>query len=92
MMPIMGVCTFDEAYKNAMGSTVFFLMGTFAFTVALDATTLPTRIAAFVLKWSGTNTNKMLLGFMCATAFLSFSCPTWPHAACSFPLASACSS
>lgn len=72
MMPIMGVCTFDEAYKNAMGSTVFFLMGTFAFTVALDATTLPTRIAAFVLKWSGTNTNKMLLGFMCATAFLSF--------------------
>lgn len=72
MMPIMGACTFDEAYKNAMGSTVFFLMGTFAFTVALDATTLPTRIAAFVLKWSGTNTNKMLLGFMCATAFLSF--------------------
>ncbi|WP_417142800.1 SLC13 family permease [Raoultibacter massiliensis] len=72
MMPIMGVCTFDEAYANAMGSTVFFLMGAFAFTVALDATTIPTRIAAFVLRWSGTDTNKMLLGFMCATAFLSF--------------------
>lgn len=72
MMPIMGVCSFDEAYSNAMGSTVFFLMGTFAFTVALDATTIPTRIAAFVLRRSGTDTNKMLLGFMCATAFLSF--------------------
>lgn len=72
MMPIMGVCSFEDAYANAMGSTVFFLMGTFAFTVALDATTIPTRIAAFVLRWSGTNTNKMLLGFMCATAFLSF--------------------
>ena len=72
LMPIMGVCSFDEAYSNAMGSTVFFLMGTFAFTVALDATTIPTRIASFVLHWSGTNTNKMLLGFMCATAFLSF--------------------
>ncbi|MDO4290871.1 MAG: SLC13 family permease [Eggerthellaceae bacterium] len=72
LMPIMGVCSFDEAYSNAMGSTVFFLMGTFAFTVALDATSIPTRIAAFVLRWSGTNTNKMLLGFMCATAFLSF--------------------
>ncbi len=72
LMPLTGVCTFDEAYKNAMGSTVFFLMGTFAFTVALDATSIPTRIAGFVLGWSGTNTNKMLFGFMCATAFLSF--------------------
>lgn len=72
LMPITGVCSFDEAYSNAMGSTVFFLMGTFAFTVALDATTIPTRIASFVLRWSGTDTNKMLLGFMCATAFLSF--------------------
>lgn len=72
MMPITGVCSFNDAYQNAMGSTVFFLMGTFAFTVALDATSIPTRIAAFVLRWSGTNTNKMLLGFMCATAFLSF--------------------
>lgn len=71
MMPIMGVCSFDDAYKNAMGSTVWFLMGTFAFTVALDATTIPTRIAAFVLKWSGTNSSKMLLGFMIATAILS---------------------
>lgn len=72
MMPLMGACSFEEAYANAIGSTVFFLMGTFAFTVALDATSIPTRIAARVLKWSGTNTNKMLLGFMCATAFLSF--------------------
>lgn len=72
LMPIMGVCSFSDAYANAMGSTVFFLMGTFAFTVALDATTIPSRMAAFVLRWSGTNTNKMLFGFMCATAFLSF--------------------
>lgn len=72
LMPIMGVCSFSDAYSNAMGSTVFFLMGTFAFTVALDATSIPSRIAAYVLKWSGTNTSKMLLGFMAATAFLSF--------------------
>ena len=72
LMPIMGVCSFADAYSNAMGSTVFFLMGTFAFTVALDATSIPSRMAAFVLRWSGTNTNKMLLGFMFATAFLSF--------------------
>lgn len=72
LMPITGVCSFDDAYANAIGSTVFFLMGTFAFTVALDATTIPSRIAAFVLRWSGTNTNKMLFGFMLATSFLSF--------------------
>lgn len=72
LMPLTGVCSFEAAYANAMGSTVFFLMGTFAFTVALDATTVPTRIAARVLGWSGTSTPKMLLGFMAATAFLSF--------------------
>ncbi|MCI8468556.1 MAG: hypothetical protein HFJ75_03530 [Eggerthellaceae bacterium] len=72
LMPLTGVCSFEEAYANAMGGTVFFLMGTFAFTVALDATTVPTRIAAWVLRWSGTSTPKMLLGFMAATAFLSF--------------------
>ncbi len=72
MMPLTGVCSFADAYANSMGATVFFLMGTFAFTVALDATTIPTRMAAFVLRWSGTDTNKMLLGFMAATAFLSF--------------------
>ena len=49
LMPVTGVCSFEAAYANAMGSTVFFLMGTFAFTVALDATTVPTRIAARVL-------------------------------------------
>ena len=72
LMPLTGVCSFEAAYANAMGSTVFFLMGTFAFTVALDATTVPTRIAAWVLRWSGTSTPKMLFGFMAATAFLSF--------------------
>ena len=70
-MPIAGVCTFDEAYTNTVNSTVFFLMGTFAFTVVLDATTIPTRIANAVLNWSGTSSNKMMLGFMAATAALS---------------------
>ena len=70
-MPITGVGTFDEAYTNTVNSTVFFLMGTFAFTVVLDATTIPTRIANAVLGWSGTSSNKMMLGFMAATALLS---------------------
>lgn len=70
-MPIVGVCTFDEAYTHTVNSTVFFLMGTFAFTVVLDATTIPTRIANAVLHWSGTSSNKMMLGFMAATATLS---------------------
>lgn len=70
-MPLTGVCTFDEAYANSVNSTVFFLMGTFAFTVVLDATTIPTRIVNVVLNWSGTSSNKMMLGFMGATAFLS---------------------
>lgn len=71
LMPIMGVCSFADAYANSIGSTVFFLMGTFAFTVALDATTIPTRVCGFVLRWAGNNSKKVLLGFMCACATLS---------------------
>ena len=71
LMPIMGVCSFTDAYANSIGSTVFFLMGTFAFTVALDATTIPTRVCGFVLRWAGNNSKKVLLGFMCACATLS---------------------
>ena len=71
MMPIMGVCTFNDAYANSIGSTVFFLMGTFAFTVALDATTIPTRVCGLVLRWAGNDSRKVILGFMCACALLS---------------------
>lgn len=70
-MPILGVCSFEAAFSNSVSGTIFFLLGPFAFTVALDATTIPTRIAGVVLKWSGTNTKKMLLGFMTAVAALS---------------------
>ena len=71
MMPIMGVCTFNDAYANSIGSTVFFLMGTFAFTVALDATTIPTRVCGLVLRWAGNDSRKVILGFMSACALLS---------------------
>lgn len=72
LMPLCGVCSFSESFSNAINPAVFFLMGTFAFTVALDATTIPTRICGKVLAWSGTDSRKMLLGFMCACAFVSF--------------------
>ena len=71
LMPMTGVCSYEDAFANSVSSTVFFLLAPFAFTAALDATTIPTRIAARVLAWSGTNSKKMLLGFMGAVAVLS---------------------
>lgn len=71
LMPLLGVCGFNDAYANTAGSVVFFLLACFTFTVVLDATTIPTRIVGFVLKWSGAHTKKMLFGFMLAVAILS---------------------
>lgn len=71
MMPLTGVCSFNDAYANTAGSIVFFLMATFTFTVVLDATTVPTRIAGAVLRWSGTSSRKMMLGLMVAIAVVS---------------------
>lgn len=70
-MPLLGVCGFEDAYRNTAGNVVFFLLACFTFTVVLDATTIPTRIVGFVLRWSGAHTKKMLFGFMLAVALLS---------------------
>ena len=70
-MPLCGVCSYEDAFANSIGSTVFFLLGPFAFTVALDATSIPTRIAGAVLAWSGTSSRKMLFGLMAAVAAFS---------------------
>ena len=71
LMPLLGVVTYTAAWTATASSVVFFVMGCFAFTAALDASSIPTRIAGAVLKWAGTDQRKMLFGFMGAAAVLS---------------------
>ena len=71
LMPLFGVCSFNEAWANSINSNVFFLIGTFSFTIALSSTTVPLRVVGAILRWSGNDPKKLILGFMCGTAVFS---------------------
>ena len=71
LQPFFGICSFNEAFSNSMSSTVFLIMGTFIFTVALQKTTIPTRVIGVVLQKAQTNTKAVLLGLMGAVFVLS---------------------
>lgn len=71
LMPLLGVCSFNDAWANSITSNTFFLIGTFSFTVALASTTIPLRLVGAILRWSRNDSSKLILGFMCGTALMS---------------------
>lgn len=71
LLPVLGVWSFNDSWANSVNSNTYFLICTFAFTIALSNTTIPTRVIGVVVKWAGTNSSKMILGVMSAVALLS---------------------
>lgn len=71
LMPFLSVCSFSEAWSNSISSTIFFLIGTYSFTVALSSTTLPLRFAGVIMRWAKNDSGKIILGFMCGAAIIS---------------------
>ena len=60
-----------DMFKGFGGSVFFFMVGTMSITTALASTTIPTRIAGGILKWSRKNPMKLVVGFGVGTAILS---------------------
>jgi len=71
MLPFFGCMTNAEMYSNFGSKVFFFMVGTFSITAALATTTLPTRMAGFILRWAGKNPRKLVLGFTIGTGLLS---------------------
>ncbi len=71
LFPITGVMDIKEVSQNYGSSIVFLFFGGFVMALALEKVNLHKRIALSIIKLTGTSPNKIILGFMLATALLS---------------------
>ncbi len=69
--PIMGLMSIDETAKAYANPVIFLFMGGFIIGLAIEKWNLHKRIALNIVQLTGTSGNKIILGFIIATGFLS---------------------
>ncbi len=80
-LPYFGILDWHTTWAKFISPVIFFVIATFAITVALLKTNLATRIAGILISWSKGEPKKLVLGFIVGTALLSSVCNNVP--ACS---------
>lgn len=71
IFPLLGIMDMKSVSANYGSPIVFLFFGGFVMALALEKVGLHKRIALNIIKITGTSPNKVVLGFMIATAFLS---------------------
>lgn len=71
IFPMTGVMEINNVGANYGSSIVFLFFGGFVLALGLEKVNLHKRIALTIIKKTGTSPNKVVLGFMIATAFMS---------------------
>lgn len=69
--PLLNIMNIKDVAANYGSPIVFLFFGGFVMALALEKVNLHKRIALSIVKITGTSPNKVILGFMIATAFLS---------------------
>ncbi|UJP64138.1 SLC13 family permease [Mongoliitalea daihaiensis] len=71
LLPLLQTMSIAEVSKSYANPMVLLYMGGFMIAVTIEKWNLHKRIALIIIHWIGTNSKKIVLGFMVATAFLS---------------------
>ena len=71
LFPLLGLGSIKDNAVPYSNPVVFLFMGGFMIALALEKWNLHRRIALTIVRWTGTNANGIILGFMLATALLS---------------------
>ena len=71
LFPLFKVMPIADVGANYGSPIVFLFFGGFVLALALEKVNLHKRIALTIIKLTGTSPNKVILGFMIATAFMS---------------------
>jgi sodium-dependent dicarboxylate transporter 2/3/5 len=87
LFPLLGVLDMGKAAAPYANELIFLFMGGFFIAAAMERTGLHRRIALGIVSRVGTSPNRLVLGFMLATAFLSMWISNTATAAMMLPVA-----
>jgi sodium-dependent dicarboxylate transporter 2/3/5 len=71
LFPLMGIATIKDTSASYADSIIFLFLGGFMIGLAIEKWNLHTRIALFIIRATGTSGDRIVLGFILATGFLS---------------------
>ncbi len=71
LFPLTGAVSVADAAAPYSNPNVFLFLGGFTIAMCIERWNLHRRIALYIIFWVGTTANRLILGFMVATAFLS---------------------
>tara|TARA_R110000787_G_scaffold196454_1_gene307784 strand:+ start:6370 stop:7800 length:1431 start_codon:yes stop_codon:yes gene_type:complete len=71
LFPLLKVMSASDVGANYGSPIIFLFFGGFVMALALEKVNLHKRIALTIIRMTGTTPNKVVLGFMIATAFMS---------------------
>jgi sodium-dependent dicarboxylate transporter 2/3/5 len=87
LFPLLGVLDMGAAAAPYANELIFLFMGGFFIAAAMERSGLHRRIALAILSFVGTSPERLVLGFMLATAFLSMWISNTATAAMMLPVA-----
>jgi sodium-dependent dicarboxylate transporter 2/3/5 len=71
LFPVMGIAKISEAAAPYANEVVFLFMGGFMIGLGIEKWNLHRRIALSIVQFTGTDGNRIILGFILATGFIS---------------------
>lgn len=71
LFPLMGVMPLKETSASYGDSIIFLFLGGFMIGLAIEKWNLHTRIALYIIRLTGTSGDRIVLGFILATGFIS---------------------
>jgi sodium-dependent dicarboxylate transporter 2/3/5 len=71
LFPLMGIASIKETSASYGDNIIFLFLGGFMIGLAIEKWNLHTRIALFIIRATGTSGDRIVLGFIIATGFLS---------------------
>lgn len=71
LLPLLKVSPIEEVARSYSNPVIFLFMGGFMIGLAIEKWNLHKRIALQIVRWTGTSGDRIILGFIISTGFLS---------------------